>query len=281
VSTPEFVVIGHVVLDVVGEGWRLGGTAAFAAVQAQRLGLRVGVVTRTAREVDLTEELPGVAVAGRPSDESTRFVNEYEGGRRRQMVLSQADQVTMDDVPAGWRDTEVCLVGPVCGEVQPELSGSLGAGLVGVSAQGWLRRVDSSQRVRRTAWAGEPFWRGATVVFVSDEDIGRRRDQIEVWEPDVPVVAVTRASRGAKVWADGRWRRIRAFPANEVDPTGAGDVFATAFLVRYHETHDAAEATRFASAASACSVEGVGVEPVARRDEIEERMARHAEIVLR
>jgi sugar/nucleoside kinase (ribokinase family) len=280
-GTPDFVVIGHIVLAVVREGWRLGGTAAFAAVQAQRLGLKVGIVTRVGTDVNLQEALPGVALAGRPSEKTTRFVNEYEAGRRRQRVLSQAAELATDDVPEDWRAGPVVLVGPVCGEVPAELSGALGSSLTGVSAQGWLRRVDRSGRVRRQAWAGAPFWKGSQVLFVSDEDLGRRSDQLAAWEGEVAIVAVTCARRGAKVRDGKGWRRIDAFPASEVDPTGAGDVFAAAFLVRYHETKDAAEATRFASAASACSVEGVGLECVATREEVEERLARHPEIRLR
>jgi sugar/nucleoside kinase (ribokinase family) len=153
--------------------------------------------------------------------------------------------------------------------------------LVGVSAQGWLRRLDSSRRVRRTAWEGPPFWRGCDVLFVSDEDVGRRVEQMQRWVRGVPVVALTRYRRGARVRSDGRWQEIAAFPAKEVDPTGAGDVFAAAFLVRYHETGETGEAVRFASAAAACSVEGRGTERIATRREIEARMTAHPEIVLR
>jgi sugar/nucleoside kinase (ribokinase family) len=206
-------------------------------------------------------------------------VNEYEDGHRRQRVPSRADTVSTEDVPADWRAAPVVLVGPVCGEVPAELSASLAVPLMGVSAQGWLRKVDGARRVRRRAWTGAPFWQGCQVLFVSDEDLGRRADQLEAWV-DVPVVAVTRARRGAKVRDSGRWRRIEAFPAREVDPTGAGDVFAAAFLVRYHETRDVAEATRFASAASACSVEGIGTERVGTREEVEARLMRHPEIRL-
>ncbi|MEX1253957.1 MAG: PfkB family carbohydrate kinase [Dehalococcoidia bacterium] len=280
-GTPEFVVIGHIVLDVMNGGWRLGGTAAFAAVQAQRLGLQVGIVSRAGTDVNLHEALPGVALAGRPSEVTTRFANEYEAGRRRQRVPAQAGELAIEDVPDAWRNAPVVLVGPVCGEVPAELGADLGSALTGVSAQGWLRRVDRARRVRRHAWTGAPFWKGCEVLFVSDEDLGRRPDQLAAWEADVPIVAVTRARRGAKVRDAKGWRRIEAFPANEVDPTGAGDVFAAAFLVRYHETKDAAEATRFGSAASACSVEGVGLDRVATRDEVQTRLGRHPEIRLR
>jgi sugar/nucleoside kinase (ribokinase family) len=149
-----------------------------------------------------------------------------------------------------------------------------------VSAQGWLRRVDEAGHVRGQAWDGEPFWRGCDVLFVSDEDVGTRSDQVERWIGDVPIVAVTSNRRGARVHDNGRWRSIAAFPANEVDPTGAGDVFATAFLIELHTTDDVASATRFASAAAACAIEEPGIAAIATRDQIEQRMRAHPEVVL-
>ena len=253
----------------------------FAARQAQRLGLRAGIVTRVGPDATIETLLPGIALAGRPSVESTSFENVYDGAHRRQRVLVQAEAVTADDVPPAWRAAAIVLLGPVCGELSPGFGATFPRSLVGVSAQGWLRRVDRQRRVRRRAWTGLPFWSDCHVLFVSEEDLGRRRDQLEQWTAEVPVVVVTRDRRGAEVHSDGCWRHIEAFPAQEVDPTGAGDIFAAAFLVRYHENEDVAAAARFASAAAACSVEAPSLEAVAARGEIEARMKEHPAVVLR
>lgn len=280
-TTPDFVVIGHVVKDLLPEGWRLGGTATYAAVQARRLELSVGVVTRAGPDLDLASALPEVTIAGRPSATTTCFANIYEHGRRHQRVPDQAEPVEAEDVPADWRKAPIVLLGPVCGEAPPELSLAFEGSLTGVSAQGWLRARDREQRVRQVAWTGAPFWRACRVLFVSDEDLGEHPDQLERWVAEVPVVALTRYRNGADVYSAGRQRSIDAYPTGEVDPTGAGDVFATAFLVRYHETGDVAKASQFASAAAACSVEGAGIERVATRETIEARMQKHPEIALR
>ncbi len=259
----------------------MGGAVTFAARQAQRLSLRAGIVTRAGPDAALETLLPGVALAGRPSMESTSFENVYDGAHRRQRVLVQAEAITAEDVPPAWRAAPIVLLGPVCGEVSPGFGATFPRSLVGVAAQGWLRRVDRQRRVRRRAWTGLPFWSDCHVLFVSEEDLGRRRDQLEQWTAEVPVVVVTRDRRGARVYSDGRWHHIGAFAAREVDPTGAGDIFAAAFLVRYHESEDVAAAARFASAAAACSVEAPSLEAVAARGEIEARMKEHPEIVLR
>ena len=280
-SVPDLVVVGHVVQDLVPGGWRLGGTATFAAVQGERLGLRVGVVTRTSRDVALQELLPGIDIAGRPSTCTTAFENVYEGPRRRQRVPRQAEAVAAEDVPPEWRTAPIVLLGPVCGEAPPELGAIFPRSLVGVAAQGWLRRLDRQRRVRRWAWQGEPFWSNCTALFVSDEDLGQRLDQLHRWKAEVPIVTLTRDRRGAHVYAKGHRREIKAFPAREVDPTGVGDVFAAAFMIRYHETKKVEEAARFASAAAACSIEGQGMEAIAARPRIAAHMKEHPEIVLR
>ena len=66
--------------------------------------------------------------------------------------------------------------------------------------------------------------------------------------------------------------RVPAYQANEVDPTGAGDVFATAFFVRLHETGDAVQAARFANAAASFVVEGPGVSCIPSRAQVEWRL---------
>jgi len=281
VSAPDLVVVGHVVQDLVPGGWRLGGTATFASVQAERLGLRVGVVTRTSTDLALNDLLPGIEIVGRPSTCTTAFENLYEGNLRRQRVPLLAESLETEDVPESWRTAPIVLLGPVCGEVPAEMGALFPRSLVGAAAQGWLRQLDEEGRVQMRTWSGPPFWSGCRAVFVSDEDLGQRRDQLDRWADEVPLVALTRDWRGAKLHTHGRWQQIEAFPAQEVDPTGAGDVFAAAFLVRYHETEDAAEAARFASAAAACSVEAAGIEAIVGRREIEARMEKHPEVVLR
>jgi sugar/nucleoside kinase (ribokinase family) len=278
---PDLVAVGHVVRDVQQEGWRLGGTVAFAAVQAQRLDLSSAIVTRHGPDIDLERELPGIDTISLPGGKSTVFQNVYRGSDRQQIVLQQAEGLSPNDIPETWGPPGTILFGPVCGELTIGQSLQFSGSLVGVSAQGWLRKVGPDMRVQRIPWTDHPFWLGGDIVFVSEEDLADHPEQVDRWARDVPLVAVTRAGRGARIFDQGDRRKIEGFPADERDPTGAGDVFAAAFLLRYHETRAVDEAARFASAAAACSVEGTGIDAIATRDRIEERMARHPDIILR
>jgi len=57
-----------------------------------------------------------------------------------------------------------------------------------------------------------------------------------------------------------------------VDATGAGDIFATAFFVRFLNTRDPWEATRFATLLASHSVERAGLDGIPTALEIEQSM---------
>ena len=284
-TAPDFVVVGQAVQDVVPGGWRLGGTVTFAAVQAHRLGLSVGVVTSAGPDLDVQAELPFAQVVQRRSATTTCFENVYVGNQRRQSVRSRADAIMQSDVPDEWRSAPIVLLGPVLdGLASDFVSVFASAALVAVSVQGWLRRIDEAGHVVHTGWNGEPFWRGADVLFVSDEDLSGSEGgdvMLERWTREVPTVAMTESWKGARIWSGGSWRRMDAFPETEVDPTGAGDTFATALLVRLRETGDVLEAARFGAAAASLSVSGIGAEAIPGRDEIEARLHEHPGVALR
>lgn len=281
-SAPEFLVVGHVVQDLVaeGDGWRLGGAVSYASLLARNLGLRTAALTSCSTDVPLGELLAGIDLRIVPSERSTQMRNVYHAeGRREQWAPSRARSLTADDLPEAWRSARTVLLGPVAGEVDGSLAGAFQEGsIVGLGAQGWLREVGADQRVRpvhASQWRAARLLDAATALFLSDEDlpIEDAHEALAEWGSHVEVLAFTRGYGGADVCFRGEWRRFGAFPAQPVDLTGAGDVFAAGFLVRYAETSDPWEATRFASAAASLVIEGVGVDGVPGREEIEARLS--------
>lgn len=289
-GTPEFLVAGHAVQDLTSDtepiAWQLGGAASYASTLASNLGLRTAVLTACAPDVPLAEMLPGIQLCRVPSETTTRFRNVYEGGHRRQSLLQQAVRLRAEHLPAEWRETPVVLLGPVVGEIDDSLAACFARSLVGLGAQGWLREIGPDARVRPvppSRWRDEPVLRHANAIFLSDEDV-RPEDApaaLDRWRSMLETVAFTRGDGGADVCFRGEWRHIDAFPATVVDPTGAGDTFAAAFLARMWETGDPWEATRFANCAASLVIEGKGIAGVPARAAIEARLREHPGIVAR
>jgi sugar/nucleoside kinase (ribokinase family) len=270
----SILLAGHIVKDITTDGWRPGGGVLYAAAQCLRLGLQVRVLTACADDLEPQSLLPDVDWLVVPSETTTTFENRYEDGARSQRILATGRTLTLQDMPRGWLKTPLMLLTPVFQEIEVAFPRALSAGnsLVGVAAQGWLRRLEGD-RVRQVEFDEAPAWLGGHVVFVSDEDVSDA-DAVPAWTSQVPIVVLTLGSRGCSVWHGDIRHDLSPAAVAEVDPTGAGDVFAAAFIVRYAECGDALESARFASAAAALSIRGEGVSAVSDRSEIEALLQR-------
>ena len=269
-TTPDFLVIGHVTRDLLADStYRLGGTALYAAVTAARLGCRVAVYTAGGPELDLAplhQAVPDVHVVCRPAPGSTTFANRYTDGRRQQLLFDRAAPLIPDDLPPAWRAAPVVLLGPVAQEVPPAWAERFPHAVLGACLQGWLRGWDGAGRVHFASREETLHWLPCfKAAFLSIEDLGERQDLAAAYAANCPLVLLTAGPQGATLYQQGQPEPVAPFPAHEVDPTGAGDVFAAAFLVRYAEGAAPAAAARFAAAAAALSVEGPGITAIPDR----------------
>ncbi|MBI4236563.1 MAG: ribokinase [Chloroflexi bacterium] len=271
---PNFVVVGHLTRDLVPGGVRLGGAAAYAAMMAHRLGRRVGVATSYGPDLPLAELPEGIEVAVTPSERTTTFRNDPAPEGRRQYVEAVASHLDLEQVPWAWLDSQIVLAAPVLDEVDPTLLGRFQDSLVAAAAQGWLRRWEGPQTpLRRRGLEVLAALPPLGALFLSQEDFSGDLESSLADLGRTPIALVTHGSRGAQLWWQGRWQQVPAYPAREVDPTGAGDVFAAAFLVRLSEVRDPLVAAQFASAAASLKVEGQGLAAVPTRAAVEARLA--------
>ena len=96
-------------------------------------------------------------------------------------------------------------------------------------------------------------------ILITSEEFARRFTETDdlsqaifkLAENGAKVCGITMGEQGSMVLDNGNILRCPAFTIKPVDTTGAGDVYHTAFGVRYLETHDLMECMRFASAVSA------------------------------
>lgn len=304
---PDFLAIGHATRDLLPGGtWRLGGSVTFAARTAQRLGLRPAVVTSGPQDVlaTLRATLPGVPVASVASPTATTFENIYlsppreagslgaSSGARRQYLRGRAAPLDLDAVPAEWQAAPIVLLAPLADEIPPALAAAFPGALVAATPQGWLRRWDATGLVypgplehagmllphlRALILSREdllPF-SGAPLERLSPDvprDPPAADAILAAWARIVPLVVVTRGAAGALLFRDSAEPvAFPGYPAMEVDPTGAGDVFAAAFLCELHATGDPAAAIDFANRVAALSVERSGAEGIPTRADVAAR----------
>lgn len=281
----DYLIIGHISRDILPDGdYRLGGTVLYSALTARNLGKRVGLLTRTQvgdNEFDqrLREALPGIEIIKQPGAATTTFENVYDGGHRQQYLHAWAWPVNLKLLPASWRQAPIIHLAPVAREIDEGEAMALlherEGGLVGVTPQGWMREWrDDGGKVFFHRWAeAAQFLPLTNVIIFSEEDVAAAPELAEEFARLTPIAAITHGERGATLYQNGAITLDQpAFAANETDPTGAGDVFAAAFLCALHDTGDIATAAQFACAAGACAVEQSGLAGVPSSEQIIKRL---------
>jgi len=265
----DYLVIGHISCDLTPEGPRLGGTASYAGLTAHALGLRVGVVTAWGGEVPL-DVLKGIQVSSAAVDHSTTFENIYTPDGRHQIVHHIAPDILYENVPPAWREASIVHIGPIAGEGKSLVDGGFSTSMLGLTPQGWLRTWNGSGRVQIGSWPEAPHVvANANAVVFSIEDVDGNEEQIEAMASKCRVLAVTEGAAGARLYWNGDLRRFRALRVEEVDPTGAGDIFAAAFFWRLSTTHDPWTAARFATQLASFSVTRRGLDGIPTKEEIQ------------
>jgi hypothetical protein len=264
----DYLIIGHLACDLLPNGPRLGGTAAYSALTARALGLRVGVVTAWGGELPL-DVLTGIQVESVPVKHSTTFENVYTRQGRNQFIHFVAPDILFEQIPPAWRESPIIHIGPIAGEGKTLADGQFPTSMVGLTPQGWLRAWTESGRVYPSFWSeAATALPKANAVVLSIEDVGGDEEKIEVMATMCQVLAVTEGPAGARLYWNGDLRRFHAPKIEEVDATGAGDIFAAAFFWRLHSTRDPWAAARFATHLASFSVQRPGLEGVPTQAEI-------------
>jgi sugar/nucleoside kinase (ribokinase family) len=294
----EVVHVGSACRDVAPDdprGWRLGGGVTYAALTTARLGLRTAAVVGLDAAAAGAHELETLRDAGvdiLPVDlpEGPIYHNVETPHGREQTVVARGVPVRPVPVPDSWRNAAAWSLVPVAGEVHDEWAAVPGRdALVAVAWQGMLRRLVAGKRVERLPPAERAILRRADLVGVSHLDVSPETS-LGTLAALLHVGArllITQGGHGGLLVTTGEDRpaevlRYLPTPAErEVDPTGAGDTFLAALLavlvrpsIAASPGHSLARSLRFAAAAGALAVEGVGLAGVPDRTAVLVRRAR-------
>ena len=281
--TPDYLVIGHITVDILGKDeFVLGGTALYSAITAARLGARVAVLTRGVFGTEVAGmQVPSlepylserISIIVQEAEVPTAFINEYRADRRVQTMPHWAGPIDLNGLPPHWRNAKLVHLGPIADEIDPRACTGLTSQFLGATPQGWMREWPRS--------TGGPVKHislklpGALVdrldsVIVSDEEIFYTREVVNrVGERRLGLM--TRGPEGAQVIANGHKLEIPGYRVPVKDLTGAGDVFAAAFFLQAAERGiSAMKAGQFANAVAALSVTEIGPFGVPTRKQVQD-----------
>ena len=275
-DTPTFLTIGHAARDIAPGGWRWGGTVTYTALLARAWGVSTAVVTALASaDVPRYRKTLGrdVSLHALPSPVTTTMENTYTAAGRQERLHARAAQIKPHHVPAPWRRAPIVLVGPILHDVSTRFSGFFPEeSFVGMTIQGRLRSHRGGRMYRQLWHRAEHEFPAYDVLFFSIEDVRNSIPLAEAYAELAPMAVMTRGSDGATLFHAGKYYELDALPARPVDLTGAGDVFAAAFMLKFAESGDPIAAFYYANAAAACSIEHVGASGMPTLQQVEARL---------
>lgn len=273
---------GNPTLDrIIADGQTVecfGGTVLYAALCLKRMGWSASVVGKGNRPLKSYLERFGIDTRHfQVADPVTRFENRYRQHRRTQRARAGA-AINLAEIPPEAFSARAILAGPVLGELDPAVFAVPRSALLLADLQGFLRHRDSRGNVfLQGGYPSEKALANADIVKLDREEaealIGpiddpqQAADRLHAY--GAGCVLLTFAGAGALVSGISGRHWLPAPRLDAVDSTGAGDVFATAFLVKYLESNgDLLESGRFAAAAAALSTQAFGAEGLAGRQSI-------------
>jgi sugar/nucleoside kinase (ribokinase family) len=227
----DYLLIGHVTADVHPHGRTLGGTVSYSAPLAHALGKKVGILTSCSVDETLIAPLLNVAeVHNRVAPQTTTFENVYSPLGRHQTVHAFARPLRLADVPQGFAGASLVHLAPLVDECESQLAEHFPQAVVMLTAQGLLRQWDSQGVVTPKAWLDERVLGSVQIMVLSKQDIAGYPELEAQYAERVAHLFITDGAQGGLYYRHGQAQAYSAYPADEVDATGAGDVFATALL---------------------------------------------------
>ena len=274
--TIDYLLIGNITKDLKPGGSTPGGTALYSALTAQRLGRRVGLVTRAPDPSYVRTLLPDVELHILPTEQASTFENRYSGNHRQQVLHYVAPPLMFEHVPVEWRQAPIVHLGPIALEADHGLISRFPNSLLCATPQGWMRKWDEEGIVSYAPLNNlDSLFRPIDLLVFSAEDVNYDPNAMDELIRSVPIAVLTEAADGAVVYGKDDPRSIPARSANVVDPTGAGDVFAAAYFIRFHETGDPYEAAAFANVVASFSIEDDGSQGIPTRAQVEAWQPEH------
>ena len=190
----------------------------------------------------------GLPVLWLSGSSTAAFSFHYSGDRREMVVDALGDPWSVEDVRE-LGEVRWVHVGPLASSDFPaETLAELARGRrVSLDGQGLVRPARTGPL--KLGGAADPgVLRHVSILKLSEEEARAllgEADEPSLRALGVPEVVVTRGSRGSLVLADGLLSEAPAQPVGgPIDPTGAGDAFAAAYLVARSSGHAPVAAAR-------------------------------------
>lgn len=232
--------------------YKLGGTVSYSGKLSNALSCSCTILTSYSSAFKFEDDFHKIKLINQGSEKTTCFRNEYSSGIREQKLFSVADEIRLEGLSRICSEYDIIHIAPIIHELDlsiqqviPEDSFCL------VTPQGWLRDISGEKVINK--YIDLRIFKNRIIIISQDDIDLTLGESLEISE-HCRLLIITRASKGASLFINGEVIHYDAIKVKEIDPTGAGDIFAAAFTIEYYRTGNADKAIKFAIELAGVSV---------------------------
>ncbi len=250
-----FLAVGNVSLDQTKAGNVPGGPVLYSTLAAKKLGWSPIAITSFGPDFyQVQPPLDGIELRVQQASTTLTLRLSYDtSGNREITVVTAGDKLRLETLDLASKP-DVLFLCPTLNDYTEEQALELikrySSSYVAVAPQGWMRSVDKNGVIKPKVWeAGSKLLPYVDLMVVSVHDIsgfdGLVHSYIKVIGKKRSldgIIVLTQGSQPNQVFAGLHQIIMNTIPTQEVDPTGAGDVFAAMFAMAYREKGPGAKA---------------------------------------
>lgn len=259
----DLIVIGYLLHDIIINKKETkecpGGVAMYTSIAANKLGMKVGIVSKIGPDYKYKPLLKGIDLTGISRQEKTTiFHNDYTKGKRTQKVFNIGQKIQFKDVPKKYLNTRAVHLGPVFNEISINAIKSLrknSNAIITLDPQGFVRKQVNG--IVREKQLDLNYLKYVDVLKISMDEANNLKNIINT----VKIVLLTDGSKGVTIYVDGK--KVKHVPivrTQVVDETGAGDAFIAGFIKKFIDTKDPVISALYGNVVASFCVEGYGAE---------------------
>jgi sugar/nucleoside kinase (ribokinase family) len=291
----KVVVVGNIAIRHEIKGRKkittLAGGSYFAALQAAKLGHEVTLISRLSsnfpKEYIKKIESAGIKLIKQPSWETTEYDVEYHKDGSKTAIV-HADAGPIMSVPK--IDADVIIITSYIGHIGINVLKTLKTedNLLALDAQGYTKYKKQDGSLTYVPWLEkEEYLKYVDLLKLNASELyyltGKTtiNSASELLKLGPKIVTLTLGTKGAYVFYDKKYMKVPVYENIKfVDKVGVGDVYTTAFAIKYKETQNIVDAAYFAAAATSYCVEKVGDSGIANLKKINKRFKTLKDIFL-
>src|SRR5579875_3425395 len=283
----NYTVTGYTSLDELVFGSRsysiFGGSVIYGSIQASKLCDGVSLITAIGKNeekefVSLLKTYNIEPIKIESYDGKTlSFINEYENDYRIQRVKNRPNlNINLSSLNF---KTKSLHLGPLLDEIKMDIDFHEFANLVALDLQGLIRQELEGKIMKKNIT--ELYFLSSVDVLKCDWHeflslkVGSTFDDVvmKIFDTGPNILIITNGDKGSYIITERKALFVPPYkPSRVVDPTGAGDVYLSSFIITYFNTNDLGYSALFASCASSFVIEDLGFSSIADAVKIKRRM---------